>query len=310
MEIRHLITLKAIVDKGGFAKAATHLGYAQSTVTSHIQALEQELGVPLFDRIGKKVQLTEVGEHFLSHAVDMIQLYTKAKDVFKMEKEETGTLRIGAPESLTIYRLPLIIQSFRKRYPKINIIMKSGTCWELREELRRGELDIAFFLQAPLTDQELHTETLVEEPLVIIVPPDSDKTRTLSTFQLGENENILLTEQGCYRDYFEAFLRSKGIATENAMEFWSVEAIKQCVMCGLGISMLPLVTVRKEIEKQQMDYLNWDSSLGSVSTIMSWHKDKWLSHAAKGFMEKVKEHAEGWKIKDFESGEIYRSIIN
>jgi len=296
MEIRHLITLKAIVDKGGFSKAASHLGYAQSTVTSHIQALEQELGIPLFDRIGKKVQLTEVGEKFLAHAVEMIELYTKAKDVFKMEKEETGTLRIGAPESLTIYRLPLIIQSFRKRYPKVNIIMKSGNCWELREELRRGELDIAFFLHAPLTDYELHTETLVEEPLVIIVPPDSEKSRTVSSFLLSENENILLTEQGCYRDYFEAFLRSKGIVTENGIEFWSVEAIKQCVICGLGISMLPFVTVRNEIEEQKMDYIEWDASLGSVSTIMSWHKDKWLSHAAKGFMKIVKEHADGWKV--------------
>jgi DNA-binding transcriptional LysR family regulator len=304
MEIRHLITLKAIVDKGGFAKAATHLGYAQSTVTSHIQTLEQELGVPLFDRIGKKVQLTEVGEQFLTHAGDMIQLYTKAKDVFKMEKEETGTLRIGAPESLTIYRLPLIIQSFRKRYPKINIIMKSGNCWDLKEELRKGELDIAFFLQAPLIDQELHTETLVEEPLVIILPPDSDPTRKLTSFQLSENENILLTEQGSYRDYFEAFLRSKGIATETGIEFWSVEAIKQCIMCGLGISMLPMVTVRKEIEEQKMKYIHWDTSLGSISTIMSWHKEKWLSHATKGFMEIVKEHAIGWEKSVVESGEF------
>ena len=68
MEIRHLITFKSIVDLGGFSKAAVHLGYAQSTVTTIIQALEQELGVPLFDRIGKKVQLTEVGGHFLTPA--------------------------------------------------------------------------------------------------------------------------------------------------------------------------------------------------------------------------------------------------
>ncbi|MGG3452226.1 LysR family transcriptional regulator [Domibacillus aminovorans] len=64
MEIRHLITFKAIVDMGGFTRAATYLGYAQSTVTAHIQALEQEMGAPLFDRIGKKVQLTEVGSQF------------------------------------------------------------------------------------------------------------------------------------------------------------------------------------------------------------------------------------------------------
>lgn len=294
MEIRHLITFKSIVDKGGFARAATHLGYAQSTVTSHIQSLEQELGVPLFDRIGKKVQLTKVGDQFLTHATHMIQLYTKAKDVFSKEEEETGTLLIGAPESLTIYRLPLIIQAFRKLYPKINIIMKSAPCWELKEELRKGELDIAFFLQAPMDDHELQLETLFEEPLVIILPTDSQFNRTLETFKLDENENILLTEQGSYRDYFEAFLRRKGIATESGIEFSSVEAIKQCIMCGLGISMLPFVTVKNEIEQGKIKSIKWDSSLGSVSTIMSWHKNKWLSHATKEFIEIVKEHAKSW----------------
>ncbi|WP_028403289.1 LysR family transcriptional regulator [Ectobacillus panaciterrae] len=293
MEIRHLITLKAIVDMGGFTRAATHLGYAQSTVTAHIQALEQELGAPLFDRIGKKVQLTEVGASFLTHASEMIQLYTKAKDVFHMEKQETGMLRIGAPESLTIYRLPFIIQAYRKRYPKVNIIMKSGSCWDLKQELRRGELDVGFFIQAPFADHELHTEALVEEPLVVILPPDVDHTRTLASFALQENENILFTEQGSYRDYFEAFLRSRGIATETGMEFWSIEAIKQCVTCGLGISMLPLVTVQNDIAQNKLRSIPWDSGLGSVSTIMSWHKDKWLSHAAREFMNTVREHASG-----------------
>jgi DNA-binding transcriptional LysR family regulator len=293
MEIRHLITFKSIVDMGGFSRAAVHLGYAQSTVTAHIQALEQELGVPLFDRLGKKVHLTEVGENFLVHAIEMIQLYTKAKDVFQMENEELSTLKIGAPESLTIYRLPQIIQAFRTQYPKVNIMMKSGSCWELQDELRRGDLDIGFFLQAPLTDSDLYTETLIEEPLVILLPPTSD-TRSLSSFTLNANENIILTEQGSYRDYFEAFLRSKGIATESGMEFWSVEAIKQCVMCGLGISILPLVAVQNEMTQQKLKVINWDTNLGSVSTIMSWHKNRWQSRAARKFMEVVREQSPLW----------------
>ncbi|WP_088067246.1 LysR family transcriptional regulator [Gottfriedia luciferensis] len=293
MEIRHLITFKAIVDMGGFSKAAVHLGYAQSTVTAHIQALEQELGVPLFDRIGKKVQLTEVGENFLAHALEMIQLYIKAKDVFQTENEEIATLRIGAPESLTIYRLPQIIQSFRSQYPKVNIIMKAGSCWDLQDELRRGDLDIAFFLQAPRSDSDLHMETLIEEPLVILLPPSSDN-KSLQSFTLNDNENIILTEQGSYRDYFEAFLRSKGIQTETAMEFWSVEAIKQCVICGLGISMLPLVTVQNEMNQQKLKIIHWDTSLGSVSTIMSWHKNKWHSRAARKFMDLVRAQAPSW----------------
>jgi len=291
IEIRHLITFKAIIDMGGFTRAATHLGYAQSTVTAHIQSLEQELGAPLFNRIGKKVQLTEVGTQFLMHASEMIQLYTKTKDIFHTHQQVTGTLRIGAPESLTIYRLPLIIQAYRKLYPKVNIIMKSGSCWDLQEELRRGMLDICFLLQAPFVDHELHTEVLLEEPLVIILPPDADSTRTLESFTLKENENLLFTEQGSYRDYFEAFLRSRGIATEGGMEFWSIEAIKQCVMCGLGISMLPYVTVQNDLNQNRLQSITWDPGLGSVSMIMSYHKDKWISHAVREFINIVREQA-------------------
>jgi DNA-binding transcriptional LysR family regulator len=295
MEIRHLITFKTVVDVGGFTRAADHLGYAQSTVTAHIQALEQELGTPLFDRIGKKVLLTEVGNQFLLHASEMIQLYYKAKDVSALTNQPAGELRIGAPESLTIYRLPAIIQSFRKQYPKVNIIIKSGSCRSLWEELRRGELDIAFLLQAPFEDSELHTETLKDEPLVIILPPDHPGVyHSLENFKLSGTDNILFTEQGSYRDFFEAFLRRRGIQTEAGMEFWSIEAIKQCVICGLGVSMLPLAAVQSEIEDNKIGAIPWKKEFGSVATIMSYHRNKWLSQAARQFIATVKEQCKTW----------------
>ncbi|UOY93357.1 LysR family transcriptional regulator [Ectobacillus sp. JY-23] len=284
MEIRHLITFKTIAELGGFTRAATHLGYAQSTMTAHIHALEQELKAPLFDRMGKKVYLTAMGERFLRHAREMIRLYEQAKDM--SEQEEEGTLCIGAPESLTIYRLPRIIQTYRERYPRVNILLKSGSCWDLQAQLRRGELDVAFFLQAPFTDHELYTETLVDEKLMFILPPGT---------KLAEHENVLFTEKGSYRDYFEAFLRRQGIATENGMEFWSIEAIKQCVACGLGMSLLPFVTVHAELIEGKLAGQAWDPSFGTVSTIMSHHKEKWVSQAAAAFMEIVRTHAEAWR---------------
>lgn len=292
MEIRQLITFKSIVDTGGFTKAAEMLGYAQSTITAHIQSLEEELGAPLFDRIGKKVLLTEVGKQFLFIATEMIQLYVKAKDI-NSEDRHIGELRIGAPESLTVYRLPPIIQEYRKKYPKVNITLKSGSCWSLKEELRKGELDIAFFIQSEFKDTELITEKLKDEPLVLILPPQTQSfQKSVHSLTLANNENILFTEQGSYRDYFEAFLRKKGVQTETGMEFWSIEAIKQCVICGLGISLLPLVTVMDEIRTKKLDYIPWDNELGSVATIMSYHKNKWLSSSAKNFIKMVREQAE------------------
>ncbi|WP_456276643.1 LysR family transcriptional regulator [Bacillus sp. AK128] len=295
MEIRQLITFKKIVDAGGFTRAAEQLGYAQSTITAHIQALEQELGAPLFDRIGKKVILTDVGKHFLLHATEMIQLYIKAKDITNLEDQPTGELRIGAPESLTVYRLPPVIQAYRKKYTKVQITFKSGTCWSLQEDLRKGELDVAFFIQSEFEDSDIYTEKLKDEPLAMILPLQHQlREQSLDSMELANNENILFTEQGSYRDYFEAFLRKKGVQTEAGMEFWSIEAIKQCVICGLGISLLPIVTVQEELRNKQLESIHWDDQLGSVATILAYHKNKWLSPAALNFINLVKEHARDW----------------
>ncbi|MCP8969389.1 LysR family transcriptional regulator [Ectobacillus ponti] len=293
MEIRQLVTFKTIVEAGGFTKAAEQLGYAQSTVTAHIQALEQEIGMPVFDRVGKKVLLTEAGKHLLPHAAEMIQLYEKAKDISRLQDQPQGELRIGAPESLTVYRLPSIIQAFRRQYPKVKIIMKTASCWTLQEDLRRGDLDIAFALQASLTNTAVHTEQLLIEPFVIILPPEHP-AGALGELQLSPQDHVLFTERGGYRDYFEAFLRQKGIRTDNGMEFWSIEAIKQCVICGLGVAMLPLMTVRNELEAGKLRGIPWDNALGSTSTLVSYHKQRWLSQAARVFLEMTREQAKGW----------------
>lgn len=92
MELRHLITLKTIVEKGGFKKAAYQLGYAQSSVTTHIKELETELGKPIFDRLGKQVVLTQYGHQFLPYALKIIELYTQA---LTTNVKATGNLTLG-----------------------------------------------------------------------------------------------------------------------------------------------------------------------------------------------------------------------
>jgi DNA-binding transcriptional LysR family regulator len=144
MEIRHLITFKTIVDVGGYTRAADFLGYAQSTVTAHIQAIEQEMGQPLFNRLGKKMVLTEVGKHLLPYANEMVDLFEKAKQMPSADHEPSGNLVIGAPESLTVYRLPSVLHEYKQKYPKVKITLKSSTCWQIRDELRHGKMDIAF----------------------------------------------------------------------------------------------------------------------------------------------------------------------
>ncbi|PTX60804.1 DNA-binding transcriptional LysR family regulator [Melghirimyces profundicolus] len=295
MELRHLKTFKAVVDAGGFRKAAEHLGYAQSTITSHIQLLEEELESPLFDRLGKKTILTETGRRFLPYAIQFLKLYEKAKEIREDDECPTGTLTIAAPESLTVYRLPPVIHEYKQRYPQVEMVLKPSPNREALSRLRTGETDLVFLLESEWKDPDLVIKKLVDEPMVLITPPDH-RFREISTSTLPAlvEETFLYTEQGCsYRMLFEDYLQKNGIAPKTSVESWSVEAIKQCVMCGLGISLLPRIAVQSEIEEGKLAGIPWKEP-HSVATVMAYHKDKWLSPALKAFLQMVNQHAIRW----------------
>jgi len=130
MEMRHLQTFMTIVELYGFTKAAEYLGYAQSTITSHIQLLEEEIGSPLFDRLGKKIVLTSIGRELLPYAVEMLKIYKSVKNICINQNSIAGDLVIGAPESLTVYRMKQILSEYRKSFPQVNILLKKAVVIE------------------------------------------------------------------------------------------------------------------------------------------------------------------------------------
>ncbi|AUS26657.1 LysR family transcriptional regulator [Paenibacillus polymyxa] len=144
MELRYLITLKTIVETGGFKKATEHLGYAQSSVTTHIKELESEVGKPIFDRLGKKVVLTHHGHQFLPYALKIIELYTQA---LTTNDEPTGNLTLGISESLMICRIPSLLVEYRQMYPKVNLSLKSLDYQDVSHAVQTGEIDFLVALE-------------------------------------------------------------------------------------------------------------------------------------------------------------------
>ncbi|NUU59494.1 LysR family transcriptional regulator [Paenibacillus agri] len=296
MESRHLFTFLVVVETGSFTRAAQKLDYAQSSITAQIQALEGELGQPLFDRISKKIILTDAGRRLLPYAQEISKMHAMAQDALRAGSEITGTLRIGAPESLAAFRLPGIIREFRGRYPQVQIILKPGACWELTDFLRSGELDIAFLLQPETEYKDLYVETLIHEEMALIAPLDHPLVFLEEVEPLHlKDETILHTETGCtYRTLFEHYLNSHGVFPDPNLEFWSIEAIKQCVMAGLGLSFVPLVTVRSELAEGKMAKLNWNDESQRVATQIAYHHKKWKSPALAEFLLTVQKHGIEW----------------
>ncbi|SFJ32874.1 LysR family transcriptional regulator [Thermoflavimicrobium dichotomicum] len=297
MELRQLHTFKVVAELGGFTRAAEKLGYAQSSVTAQIQALEEELGAPLFDRLGKKIVLTEAGKRLLPYAIALLQTHDEAKKAVQGGQEPSGMLVIGAPESLASFRLPEVIQKYKRLFPQVKIILKPGVCWEMRNMLRRGELDVAFLLEPEMKDEDLKIEPLVVEKMALIVSAD----HPLASLDHVEAEDLrgetfLHTEAGCsYRAIFEQYLRKHAIETDPDLEFWSIEAIKSCIYAGLGIGYLPLITCRKEVEEGRLAILNWEDPNPSVVTQLAYHKKKWLTPALREWIHLVREYAKEWR---------------
>lgn len=297
LEIRNLFTFLSVVEAGSFTRAANKLGYAQSSVTAQIQALEAELETPLFDRLGKKIVLTDAGQRLIPYAQEITKMHALAKEAIRSDTALVGTLTIGAPESLAAFRLPGIIRDYKSRYPEVKITLKPGVCWELRDLIRSGELDLAFLLQPETEDRELHIETLVHEKMALIAPPDHPLVHCEHVEPSNlKDETILQTEQGCtYRALFEHHLNRHGIFPNPDLEFWSIEAIKNCVMSGLGLSLLPLITVQNEVREGKLIQLAWDDREERLTTQIAYHKKKWQSPALHEFLLLVGRHAEKWR---------------
>jgi DNA-binding transcriptional LysR family regulator len=297
MELRQLNTFKVVAEVRGFTKAAELLGYAQSSVTAQIQALEEELGTPLFDRLGKKIVLTDAGERLLPFAEEMVRLQAAAKESLQMDGQPSGTLTIGAPESLAAYRLPEVVREYRRAFPQVKIVLKPGLCFELRNHVRSGQVDFAFLLEPEDTASDLHIETLVVEKMALVAPLDHPLVakHQVRPEDLAQ-ESILHTEPGCsYRGLFEQQLQRHGVVPATTLEFWNIEAIKNCVMAGLGISFLPLITVASELREGKLAALPWDDTATRVATQLIYHKSKWLSPARREFLRLVREHASRWQ---------------
>ncbi|WP_160678294.1 LysR family transcriptional regulator [Clostridium sp. C8-1-8] len=291
MDLKQLNSFVTICKLQSFTQAADSLGYAQSTITTQIKLLENELGVKLFERIGKSITLTHQGKKLLPYAKQMLKLSSEIKNVLTSEEVPSGVLTIGAAESLCVLRLPEILKEYRRLYPNVEVSMKFGNCTDFRHFLRDNFIDVAFSLGTRIESEDFITEISFDEPMLLLTAPGHhliDKSEVLP--EDIAKEPLILTELGCsYRAVFENMLNSLNLKANVVLETGSVQAIKQFTMSGLGVTLLPKVAVEEELNSGRLVSLNWSGpDFGIVSQVL-YHKDKWLSPALKAFLKLSRE---------------------
>jgi DNA-binding transcriptional LysR family regulator len=285
MELRQLATFQSIAQTGSFTRAAERLGYVQSNVTAHIQGLEEELGVVLFDRLGRQIQLTESGRRLLKYADQMLALAAEARDA--VSDKVSGEVLISAPETLCAHRLPTLLRRIRNELPGIHVVFRPLPSNELRQHVSNGTIDVALTLEQPRTGLGLNVEVMATEEVVVVAPPDHALTRASAVGpQDMDGEIMLQTEAGCpYRVVFEQALQEVGANPRETLEFSSVEAIKQCVMAGMGLAVLPKVTITRELRSRELAMLAWQGPSLDMSSQLVWHAKRRTGATLQAFLD-------------------------
>lgn len=283
MDIRQFVTFKTIVETESFTLTAEKLHYAQSTISSHIQAIEEYMNAPVFYRIGKKLVLTETGKELYPKVLKLLKIYDEIKSIPEQNDELKGAIRIGTPESVMIYKLSPFLQEFKKKYPHVDITVESDCCSKLRERVHNGDLDIALLIDTKMENENLVFEYLSEEKLCIILP---EGTKEIDS---SKEQTVLYTEKGCsYRGIFENYLKDRSLISQNIIETASVELIKKYVLCGIGISLLPMYALEEEIKNHKIDIIKIENEKPCFVQ-MVYPKHRWRSNLVQLFIDLLKE---------------------
>ena len=251
MDFERLNAFQTVAREKSFSKAAQKLFKTQPAISQAIRSLEEELGEPLFVRLGRTIQLTQAGQILLEHAQQAFQTLEQGRvQIEALRGLRKGMLTIGASDTTACYILPPTLRVFRRRYPGIEILISNRPSPGVLEQVLSREVDIGM-VTLPLRHPKIVIgDLLTREDVVICSPrhPLSDRT----VMELGELEAypLLLLDRGSHtRSFIDRRLEEAGITPNIAMELGSIEVIKRLVQLDFGVSIVPHVAVQAEIER-------------------------------------------------------------
>jgi DNA-binding transcriptional LysR family regulator len=289
MEVRQLQIFCILAEELRFTRAAERAHTVQSNVTAQIKALENELRVRLFDRLGRRIVLTEAGRRFHPFAIQALNAMDEWRRAVESVAEPSGPIRIGAPESVLAYRLPQVINVLRERFPRIEPVFCPHIGASVFPDLETGKIDLAFHMCDTAPNSMFCSSRLYRERILLLSHPEDELARKRSVKPSDlSGKNLLLTENGCaYRSKFERLLAKHKIRPGHITEFSSVEAMKQCAAAGMGIALLPAISVERELHHAQCTAIRWAGTSLDVATHLTWRRNKWISPALAAFRDVV-----------------------
>lgn len=248
MELAQLEAFIQVAQHRSFSRAAEALFLTQPSVTARIQSLEREIGERLFERTGRSVTLTDAGNAFMPHAQRALTSVQEGTDAIQAVRHgDIGSIRIGASSSIATYVLPKLLSHFRRERPRVHVHVSTGVTEDIMDKLLAGEIHLALtrLTQHPEVDA-LH---LYNDDLALVVAPEHAfaKRGQATVAEVGKQPFLFFERSSTYHTLIYSMFLRAGVVPESVMELDLMEATKFMVEAGLGVSILPVVSIQREI---------------------------------------------------------------
>ena len=254
IDSRQLRAFASLARVGSFTLAAKELHLTQSAISHSMKALENEMGCRLLDKMGKKVVLTEAGEALLVHVERILTEMGLARaQLDQLGKWGQSRLRLGASATACQHILPTVLREFRESFPQCAISIEPGDTPDMIAALRDRRIDLAVNLE-PRRDEPLEFRPLFTDELAFVVSPLHSWARQgrVDRSEIARQHYILYGKRSYTSEMIELYFREEDIVLHSSIDLGSIDAIKELVKLGLGLSILAPWTCRKEIEDRSL----------------------------------------------------------
>ncbi|WP_077367120.1 LysR family transcriptional regulator [Anaerosalibacter sp. Marseille-P3206] len=285
MNIRHLRIFITVVDTGSMTKAAEELFIAQPSVSQTIKEIEEYYNIKLFERLSKKLYITEKGKEFLSYARHIVTLFDEMEKSIR-QTDKNSLLRIGASITVGTYVLGKLTRQFLDDYPNIDIESVIDNTTIIEEMVLKNELDFGI-VEGPIHSKDIVSKAFMDDELILICG-DKHPFREKPYITLKElsKANFILRESGSgTRELFENIMLSKGLDLTIKCVSNSSEAIKNAVISNLGVSVISKMAVDSELKSKKLFHIKIDNIELKRKFNIIYHKNKYISKEIEEFWD-------------------------
>lgn len=285
MTIRHLKIFLEVVDSGSMTQAGKNLYITQPSVSQAIKEIEDHYNIKLFDRLARKLYITDIGEEFLAYARHIISLYEDMEQQMGHSRR-TSKLRIGGSLTIGTYLLSELSRDFMLQNQDIQIKAVIDNTRVLEEMVIKSQLDFAL-VEGPIHSEDLVARAFMEDELILISSPDHPLagTRSIKLEDLAGEELVVRESGSGTRELFENTMLARGYATNIKWICNNPEAIKNAVKANIGMSVISKMAVEKEIKKGLLSTVPMEGLELKRKFNIIYHKNKYITGAMEEFLQ-------------------------